>query len=510
MPSSPRYAPSEERALMTQLWTPLVADDPEKFVLFAFPWGKKDTPLEKFQGPRLWQRTVLRALATYIRDGRTREALGIVTEMMRDSTVSGRGIGKSTLVSWLILWFLTTRVGASVIVSANTEHQLNKVTWGELTKWVALAINSHWWDLSATALAPQGWIADLVEKQLQKGTRQWGAQGKLWSAENPDGYAGPHNMLGMMLIFDEASGIPDAIFSVADGYFTEPILDRYWFTFSNGRRSSGYFYECHQGAKRAFWNTRNIDARTVEGTDTRRYEQIIEEYGEDSNEARVEVYGEFPAQNDEQMFPIHAIDEAMRRPAWNDPTAPVVMGVDPARGGDTTVLRVRRGRDLVAKRRYNSGDLMVVVGHIIEAIQEFSPAMTVIDEAGLGFGVVDRLREQGYVVRGFNFGSKATKPQRFQNKRAEVYHACAEWLRTASIPFDAKLKKDLLMIRKGDPTSKGQMTLVSKDDMAYSPDDADALVMTFAVPLGLISTPVDMPPPTPYADTPRIVSWMGH
>ena len=306
------------------------------------------------------------------------------------------------------------------------------------------------------------------------------------------------------------SGIPDAIFSVADGYFTEPILDRYWFTFSNGRRSSGYFYECHQGAKRAFWNTRNIDARTVEGTDTRRYEQIIEEYGEDSNEARVEVYGEFPAQNDEQMFPIHAIDEAMRRPAWNDPTAPVVMGVDPARGGDTTVLRVRRGRDLIAKRRYNSGDLMVVVGHIIEAIQEFSPAMTVIDEAGLGFGVVDRLREQGYVVRGFNFGSKATKPQRFQNKRAEVYHACAEWLRTASVPFDAKLKKDLLMIRKGDPTSKGQMTLVSKDDMAYSPDDADALVMTFAVPLGLISTPVDMPPPTPYADTPRIVSWMGH
>ena len=134
MPSSPRYAPSEERALMTQLWTPLVADDPEKFVLFAFPWGKKDTPLEKFQGPRLWQRTVLRALATYIRDGRTREALGIVTEMMRDSTVSGRGIGKSTLVSWLILWFLTTRVGASVIVSANTEHQLNKVTWDKLTK----------------------------------------------------------------------------------------------------------------------------------------------------------------------------------------------------------------------------------------------------------------------------------------------------------------------------------------------------------------------------------------
>lgn len=510
MASKPKYSPSEERELMTQLWTREVADDPEKFVLFVYPWGKEGSPLEHFSGPRRWQRGVLREIAGHIRTGRTKEALNIGLDMLRDSTVSGRGVGKSALVAWLIHWFLTTRVGASALVSANTEAQLNKVTWGELTKWTALAINSHWWDISATALVPQGWIADLVETQLQIGVRQWGAFGKLWSEENPDGYAGPHNMLGMMLIFDEASGIPDSIFSVAEGYFTEPILDRYWFTFSNGRRFTGYFYECHNGVKRNFWNTRSIDAREVEGTDTKRYESIIEEYGPDSNEARVEVYGQFPKENDEQLFPPYLIDEAMKRPPWNDPTAPVIMGVDPARGGDTTVIRVRRGRDLIAKRRYNGADLMVVVGHVIEAIHEFSPAMTVVDEAGLGFGVVDRLREQGYAVRGFNFGWKSTKPRRYLNRRAEVYDAAREWMRTASIPADPKLKKDFLAIRKADPTSKGQMQLVSKDDMGFSPDDADAVVMTFAFPMATVSPQVDFATPSPYSESPGPTSWMGH
>ena len=90
-----------------------------------------------------------------------------------------------------------------------------------------------------------------------------------------------------MLIFDEASGIPDPIWSVGAGFFTENILDRYWFAFSNPRRNTGYFFECFNG-KRNFWRTRNIDARTVEDTDKAVYEQIIEEYGQDSPQARIE------------------------------------------------------------------------------------------------------------------------------------------------------------------------------------------------------------------------------
>jgi len=110
----------------------------------------------------------------------------------------------------------------------------------------------------------------------------------------------------MMLIFDEASGIPDGIWSVGAGFFTENILDRYWFAFSNPRRNQGYFFECFN-AKRDFWHGRQIDARGVEDTDKAVYEQIIAEYGEDSSQARIEVYGEFPSAGEDQFISRHSL-----------------------------------------------------------------------------------------------------------------------------------------------------------------------------------------------------------
>ena len=396
----PIYSPQDEQLLMTQLWSPQIRDDPESFVLFAFPWGKPNTPLEHFKGPRLWQRRVLREIRDHIRANRSKEAM----DTLRQAVASGRGIGKSALVSWLVLWMLTTRIGSSVIVSANSENQLRTVTWGELTKWCTMMINAHWWEISATKLTPATWLTDLVQRDLKKGTRYWAAEGKLWSEENPDSYAGVHNMDGMMVIFDEASGIPDGIWSVAAGFFTENILDRYWFAFSNPRRNSGYFFECFN-AKRDFWRTLQIDARTVENTDKQVYEEIIAEYGDDSIQARVEVYGEFPATGEDQFISPQVVMDAQQRPQWKDISAPIVLGVDPARGGnDSTVIVARQGRDLIAVRRFKGEDTMEIVGRVIDAIEEFRPVFAVIDEGGLGYGILDRLVEQKYRVKGVNFG----------------------------------------------------------------------------------------------------------
>ena len=258
----PIYRGEEEQKLMTELWSPAVADDLEAFVMYAFPWGVKNTPLARFTGPRKWQREVLRDVTEHIKAQQGK----VDFDTIRAAVSSGRGIGKSALVSWLVLWMLTTRIGGSVVVSANSENQLRSVTWAELTKWSAMLINSHWWEISATKLVPAKWLTDIVEKDLKKGTRYWACEGKLWSEENPDSYAGVHNQDGMMLIFDESSGIPDAIWDVGAGFFTENTPDRYWFAFSNPRRNSGYFFECFN-AKRAFWKSRVVDARTVEDTD---------------------------------------------------------------------------------------------------------------------------------------------------------------------------------------------------------------------------------------------------
>ena len=407
-------------------------------------------------------------------------------DTLRAAVSSGRGIGKSALVAWLILWMLTTRIGSSVVVSANSESQLKSVTWGELTKWQAMIINSHWWEISATKLVPAKWLCELVERDLKKGTRYWAAEGKLWSAENPDSYAGVHNHDGMMLIFDESSGIPNPIWDVGAGFFTENILDRYWFAFSNPRRNEGYFFECFH-AKRAFWKTRIVDARTVEDTDKQVYAQIIAENGEDSPQARIEVYGEFPSAGEDQFISPMLVDDAMGRERYKDLTAPIVIGIDPARGGaDSTVIVVRQGRDLIAIKRYSGEDTMTIVGRVIDAMEEYKPVLTVIDEGGLGYGILDRLVEQRYKVRGVNFGSRAKQSIAFGNKRAEMWNSMREWLKSASITDDRQLKADLTGPMKR-PNSSGTIFLEGKKEMRArglaSPDAADALAVTFAFPV---------------------------
>ena len=502
------YSAEEEQRLMATLWSPALKNDPLAFVRLAFPWKKPNTPLEHFEGPRKWQREVLVELREHIRnnDGK------IDFETLRLAVSSGRGIGKSALVSWLTIWMLTTRIGSTTIVSANSEAQLRSVTWAEITKWLSMSIHSHWFEVSATRVLPAKWIAELVERDLKMGTRYWGVEGRLWSAENPDAYAGVHNFAGVMLVFDEASGIDDSIWSVAAGFFTENTPNRFWLCFSNPRRNSGYFFECFN-SKREFWRNKIVDARSVEGTDKAVYQQIIDEYGPDSSAAHVEVYGQFPNASDDQFIGNALVDEAMERPLIADQSAPIVVGVDPARfGADATVIAIRQGRDIIGIRRYRGDDTMEVVGRVIDVIEEFKPALVVIDEGGLGAGIVDRLKEQRYKIRGVNFGQKSNKPLMYGNKRAEMWGAMKDWLKDAHLPKDRYLKSDLIgpMMK---PDSKGTIFLESKKDMKSrglaSPDAADAIAVTFAFPVARREQRVDNTRRVGYAQVTNSSGWMA-
>ena len=359
---------------------------------------------------------------------------------------------------------------------------------------------------------PAKWITELVERDLKKGTRYWAVEGRLWSEENPSSYAGLHNHDGVMLILDEASGIPDSIWDVSQGFFTENTSNRYWLTFSNPRHNTGYFYECFN-AKRNFWMTRNIDARDVEGTDKAIYAQIIDEYGSDSYQANVEVYGQFPSEGDDQFISVSLVDDAMKREKVKDLSAPIIIGVDPARfGSDSTVIAIRQGRDIVDILRHKGDDTMETVGRIIEAIEQYEPAMVCIDEGGLGAGVVDRLKEQRYKIRGVNFANRAKNPMMFGNKRAEIWGAMKEWLKIGAIPADKYLKADLISpLMK--PDSKGAIYLESKKDMKArglaSPDSADAIALTFAFPVAHRESKGILRKQTYQSQSAALNSWMG-
>jgi hypothetical protein len=300
-------------------------------------------------------------------------------------------------------------------------------------------------------------------------------------------------MDGEFSVFDEASGIPSPIWTVQEGVFTENIVDRFWLAFSNPRSNKGAFFECFN-KNRELWRITQIDSRTVEGISKTTYDNIIKQWGEDSNEARVEVYGQFPNVGDEQFIGTGVVGEALKRDKYEDGAAPLVIGVDVARfGADKTCIVMRRGRDLVSVSKYSGFDTMQVVGKVIEAMEKWQPDMTVIDEGGLGSGVVDRLAEQRYKVRGVNFGWKANSTA-YANKRAEMWGTMREWLKTASIGStgsNASQEDSYLKAELCGPeykiTSNGAIQLESKDSMkkrgVASPDVADALALTFAYPV---------------------------
>jgi hypothetical protein len=483
MQTSP-YSAQDDKKLMTELWSPAIADDPLAFVMFVFPWGKPNTPLEKFKGPRKWQVDELTRIKNHIIENKARMARGENPIVYRSATASGRGIGKSTMTAWLNLWMMSCILGSTAITTANTGPQLESRTWAELGKWHTLMINSHWFEKTTKKLKPYKWFEDALKKKLLIDSTYYYAEAQLWSEESPDAFAGAHNHNGMLLIFDEASGIPKIIWTVAEGFFTEPVLHRYWFAWSNPRRNTGEFYECFHKS-RDYWYRRNLDSRTVEGTDTNTLQQIIDKNGQDSDEARVEVKGEFPRQGDSQFISREVVETAAERDLEKDVFAGLIMGVDIARfGDDTTVIQFRRGRDArtIPAIRLKNKDNMQVANECAFWIDEHKPDAVCID-AGNGTGVIDRLREMGYKVNEVWFGSKADAEE-WSDLRTEMWAKMREWLAGGCIANDSDLKDDLVG-PEYDFDKLERIKLESKDKMKKrgiaSPDAGDALAVTFSV-----------------------------
>lgn len=491
----PIYSTHGEQQLMLELWDPRLADNPREFVRFAFPWGKPGTPLEFVKGPRNWQDDVLKELGDYIRDARNHKMVhGTVPKMFKEAIASGRGPGKSALLGMISHWLASTRIGGSVWVTANGEPQLKTKTFPEIAKWFSMCINAHWWEILATKIEPAEWLSTAVQRDLKIDPGYWYVGAQLWSEENPDAFAGAHNVHGECYLFDEASGIPSNIWTVAEGVFTEPIIDRYWFAFSNPRRPSGAFFECFH-KNREKWRTRQIDSRTVDGVSLDAYQSIIDQFGADSDEARIEVYGQFPSKGQNQFIGRTDVAAAIERQVWPDPGAPLVMGVDPARfGDDNTVIAFRKGRDARSIPWFKANGLSTV--QVAEKVAEFAgkykPSMIFVDGGGVGGGVVDQLKAWGYRVTEVQSAERASNTDKYANKRCEMWDGMREWITTGALPDFKGLADDMCNLEYSY-TLSNQIKLERKDELKKrgfaSPDAADALALTFAQPVARTDEP---------------------
>lgn len=446
--------------------------DPLGYVKSAFEWGVGE--LKEFDGPDDWQIEVLTQIGDKLKAGKIN-----LSEAIQIAIASGHGIGKSALVSWIILWAISTHADTKGVVTANTENQLKTKTWAELAKWKRLCINEHWFELTATALFAK-------DKEHEK---TWRIDMVPWSERNTEAFAGLHNKgKRVLVIFDEASAIHDKIWEVSEGALTDDNTEIIWCCFGNPTQNVGRFRECF-GKYKHRWFTKQIDSRTVKMTNKAQLQKWVDDHGEDSDFVRVRVRGVFPSASANSLIGPEEVELAVKR--FYDKSlyehSAKILGVDVARqGDDSSVVCLRQGLVAFPMREMRIPDTMLVAGQVAQEINKNQTDAVFVDgSGGYGAGVVDALRQTGYTPTEVQFAGKALDIRYF-NKRSEMWFEMVNWIKQGgAIPDDKELIEELCAATytyQGD-----KFRLCAKDDIkeiiGRSPDKADALALTFAYPV---------------------------
>jgi hypothetical protein len=455
--------------------------DPLGFVMMAYPWKQPGTELEHETGPDENQKQFLLDLGKEVA-ARAFNGIDPVMPILMTET-SGHGTGKSVMGAWIADWILSTRPDSIGTVTAGTFTQLESRTWAAIQHWTKLCVTGHWFHIQARG----------VYHKLRPKT--WKIVAQTCKEENAQAFAGQHaRTSSSWYMFDEASLVPDKVWTVAQGGLTDgqPMF----FAWGQLERNTGRFYEINFGNREHRWNHRTVDSRKSRFTNKALIEQDIAEYGIESDYVRVRIRGLAPAASELQFIDRARILAAQQRQVATFAEDPLIAGFDASGGGSAwNVVRFRRGMDArsippIRVPGEHSRDRGPLLSKLAEIMRDDRPgykvAVMFVDSA-YGAPYVERLHVLGFdnVVE-VNFGAPSLDRHQ-ANLRAYMWNQCREWLPRGAIDAsDEKLALDL-----GGPgahiRNNGQLVIESKDDMKKrglaSPDDGDALVLTFAQPV---------------------------
>jgi phage terminase large subunit len=392
-----------------------------------------------------------------------------VNKHRRTAVPSGHGTGKTYLAARLALQRLFAFGPKSkVITTAPTWTQVEKLLWKELRS----AYKSR--------LYPLGGTLNLTELTIDD---DWFALGI--STNDTHRFQGFHAPF-VTIILDEATGVDPLIWEAAEGLAIGPN-DKFLAIGNPTDPSSDFKRVCDS----PLWNVVRLNSEehpnvvtgeiVVPGAVTREWieERLIEYGGRDTALYRARVLGLFPEQGDDMLISLADVERAQFR--WSQPVGePASLGADIARfGSDETVeIEIYEDGNIAMPKTHVGQDTMATAG----SVKANGAKRKAVDDAGLGGGVTDRLRELGIAVIAYNAGESPLDKERFLNRRAETWWMIREALKADEInlPPDNKLAADLTNI-KYSYTSKGQIKLESKEEvkkrLGRSPDRGDALAI---------------------------------
>lgn len=389
---------------------------------------------------------------------------------------SANGVGKTTCLAWLILWFLSTHNPVFVACTAPSEDQLKDALWKELRTWHRKMPD---WIRNEIVITELGAHLKSFPAEVQ-------AKARTTKSENPEALQGIHSE-NMVFIIDEASGVQEAVFEVSIGAMSTPGAKT--IMTGNPTRLQGFFYNAFHRT-RAFWNTRKVQA-TENPVGGEAYAKFVAaNYGDEGNIYRVRVLGEFPLSDDDTLIPLHWLEAAVDRDVAKIETAPVYWGLDIARfGSDRSALAKRQGNHLLEKvKSWQGQELTVTEGMVIneynDTLPHLRPKEIFVDSIGMGAGVVDHLKEAGLPVRGVNVSEVPSVIGKYNRRRDELWYKAREYFerRDCRIPDDEQLIAELSGPSYKIVDSNGKIRVESKSDMKKrvkrSPDLADAFILT--------------------------------
>jgi phage terminase large subunit len=407
--------------------------------------------------PDRWQEDVMRAVAGGER---------------RISIRAGHGVGKSSCCAWILIWHMVTRYPQKAICTAPTAGQLFDALFAEVKFWINKL--------------PEP-IRELFETTSDKVTLKAAPEAsfisaRTSSADRPEALAGIHSE-HVLLIIDEASAVPEAVFESAAGSMSGEHAST--LLIGNPTRNSGMFFNTHHKLA-SEWRTFHVSCLDSPRVSKDFVEQIKSTYGPESNAYKIRVLGDFALRDDDTLIPAELVDAAMSRDVALVPTDALVYGLDVARfGDDRSVLCKRRGNVVLEFKVWQGLDLMQLTGAIINEAKLDKPAEVCVDSIGLGSGVADRLRELGQVVRDVNVSESSAMNQQAAKLRDELWLDVKEWLnqRACRLPRMDELRQELVAPTYTF-TSNGKIKVEGKADLKRrgmrSPDLADSLCLTFA------------------------------
>jgi len=394
----------------------------------------------------------------------------------RVSVRSGHGVGKSTAVALAAVWHVLMRVPSKTVVTAPTSSQLFDACFAEM-KNVAKRLKPPFDNLLELK-------SDRIE--LKSHPESTFISCRTSRAEQPEALAGVHSP-SVLLIADEASGIPSSVFEAASGsmsgHSATTILT------GNPTRNTGFFYDTHNRL-RDDWYTMHVSCVDSPRVSEDFVEDMKRRYGEDSPAYHVRVLGNFPPSEEDTVIPVSLIEHAMANDIKVHEDTIAIWGLDVARqGGDASVLCKRQGPVIHPLTVWRNLDLMQLTGAVKAEYDAMPPskrpAEIIVDSNGFGAGVLDRLRELGLPARGLNVSERAMAKDTYLNLRAEIWFKMKMYLEgmDVSLPRDDALYAELAAPRYHF-TSAGKLQVESKDSMkkrgVASPDRADAVALSLA------------------------------